>query len=48
MVPGMAVDYVAHMAEGYLECELPDRKDRVKHMLTEVGISVLYVHNYMP
>jgi uncharacterized protein YneR len=41
MVPGMAVDYVAHMAEGYLECEHPQREKRVRHMLTEVGISVI-------
>merc|ERR1712224_467078 len=29
------------MSEGYLECDKYGKEDRVRHMLTEVGISVL-------
>eukprot|EP01065_Artemidia_motanka_P042442 TRINITY_DN569_c2_g1_i1.p1 TRINITY_DN569_c2_g1~~TRINITY_DN569_c2_g1_i1.p1 ORF type:complete len:1268 (+),score=331.28 TRINITY_DN569_c2_g1_i1:81-3806(+) len=41
MVPGMAVDYVAHLTEAYTEAHVTKRNDRVRLMLTEVGISVI-------
>eukprot|EP01062_Namystynia_karyoxenos_P028229 TRINITY_DN21427_c0_g1_i1.p1 TRINITY_DN21427_c0_g1~~TRINITY_DN21427_c0_g1_i1.p1 ORF type:complete len:1283 (+),score=341.56 TRINITY_DN21427_c0_g1_i1:123-3851(+) len=41
MVPGMAVDYVAHLTEAYTEVHATKRNDRVRLMLTEVGISVV-------
>lgn len=48
MVPGMAVDYVAHLADAYLDD--PEHGDkwtesrrarRMKRMLGEVGVSVI-------
>eukprot|EP01065_Artemidia_motanka_P024217 TRINITY_DN2885_c0_g1_i1.p1 TRINITY_DN2885_c0_g1~~TRINITY_DN2885_c0_g1_i1.p1 ORF type:complete len:1347 (+),score=396.91 TRINITY_DN2885_c0_g1_i1:67-4041(+) len=41
MVPGMSVDYVAHFAEAYTESHAERRNDKVRIMLTEVGISVV-------
>jgi len=41
MVPGLAVDYVAHLAEGYIHCPEPDRRSRVRYMLAKVGVSVV-------
>eukprot|EP01062_Namystynia_karyoxenos_P059613 TRINITY_DN51049_c0_g1_i1.p1 TRINITY_DN51049_c0_g1~~TRINITY_DN51049_c0_g1_i1.p1 ORF type:complete len:1177 (+),score=340.80 TRINITY_DN51049_c0_g1_i1:105-3533(+) len=41
MVPGMSVDFVAHMAEGYLESHSAARGDRVRDMFGNVGISVV-------
>lgn len=41
LVVGLAVDYVVHLAEGYVTCSQASRQDRVKHTLSHVGISVL-------
>eukprot|EP01065_Artemidia_motanka_P032326 TRINITY_DN39338_c0_g1_i1.p1 TRINITY_DN39338_c0_g1~~TRINITY_DN39338_c0_g1_i1.p1 ORF type:complete len:1148 (+),score=297.26 TRINITY_DN39338_c0_g1_i1:66-3509(+) len=41
MVPGLAVDFVAHLADGYIESHEHDRGDRVRDMLANVGISVV-------
>eukprot|EP00164_Ancoracysta_twista_P004580 GFYU01006182.1.p1 GENE.GFYU01006182.1~~GFYU01006182.1.p1 ORF type:complete len:1128 (-),score=371.69 GFYU01006182.1:28-3294(-) len=41
MVPGMSVDFVAHLAEAYIDAPSPNRHDRVTTMLTHVGISVI-------
>eukprot|EP00992_Anisonema_acinus_P011809 TRINITY_DN7692_c0_g1_i2.p1 TRINITY_DN7692_c0_g1~~TRINITY_DN7692_c0_g1_i2.p1 ORF type:complete len:335 (+),score=89.28 TRINITY_DN7692_c0_g1_i2:185-1189(+) len=41
MVPGMSVDYVAHLAESYVGAHCKDRHGRVRTMLEEVGVSVL-------
>lgn len=41
MVPGMSVDFVAHLADGYLESKWTNRGDRVRDMLAHVGISVV-------
>lgn len=40
LVVGLAVDYVVHLAEGYMELEDKDRLTRVRHTLGRVGISV--------
>ena len=37
----MAVDYVAHMSEAYLDAPYTDRRRRAKAMLARCGISVL-------
>ena len=43
----MAVDYIAHMSEGYLECDKYGKEDRVRHMLTEVCRPGPYIgHKY--
>eukprot|EP01063_Lacrimia_lanifica_P008424 TRINITY_DN1545_c0_g2_i1.p1 TRINITY_DN1545_c0_g2~~TRINITY_DN1545_c0_g2_i1.p1 ORF type:complete len:1138 (+),score=349.38 TRINITY_DN1545_c0_g2_i1:40-3453(+) len=41
MVPGMSVDYVAHLAEAYNHSPATNRHERVRDMLTKVGVSVL-------
>ena len=40
LVVGLAVDYVVHLAEGYMELEGEDRLTKVRHTLGHVGISV--------
>ncbi|CAD5126777.1 DgyrCDS14822 [Dimorphilus gyrociliatus] len=37
----LAVDYIVHLAEGYSRSVYGSREERVKDMLTQVGISVL-------
>ena len=41
LVVGLSVDYAVHLADGYVRCEYSDRARRVKHMLGNVGVSVL-------
>ena len=41
LVVGLAVDYVVHLAEGYMHLVGEDRLTKVKHTLTHVGISVI-------
>lgn len=41
LVVGLAVDYVVHLAEGYMHLVGEDRLTKVRHTLTHVGISVL-------
>ena len=41
MVVGMAVDYVVHLSEAYLESHERSRTGRTVDMLTTMGISVL-------
>lgn len=41
LVVGLAVDYVVHLAEGYVTCPFPSRQEKVKHTLGHVGISVI-------
>merc|ERR1712176_1612782 len=38
---GLAVDYVVHVANAYMESKKGDRYSRVKHALTEMGGTVL-------
>lgn len=40
LIVGLAVDYVVHLAEGYMVLEDEDRVTRVKYTLGHVGISV--------
>ncbi|CAB4001250.1 dispatched homolog 3-like, partial [Paramuricea clavata] len=41
LVVGLAVDYVVHLAEGYMELKHETSEAKVKHTLSHVGISVL-------
>jgi len=41
MVPGLSVDYVAHLAEGYMHSHKPDRQGRTRDMLVNVGVSIV-------
>ena len=41
MVPGLSVDYVAHLAEAYTESHAARRLPRVRSMIMEVGVSVI-------
>lgn len=41
LVVGLSVDYVVHLAEGYVELEGGNRLLRTKHALGHVGISVV-------
>lgn len=41
LVVGLSVDYVVHLAEGYMELEGGNRLQRTKHALGHVGISVV-------
>ncbi|KNC49510.1 CK1/CK1/CK1-D protein kinase [Thecamonas trahens ATCC 50062] len=41
LIPGMAIDFVAHLAQGYMNAPHSSRRKRVRAMLGEVGISVL-------
>ncbi len=40
LVVGLAVDYVVHLAEGYMELTRENRLVKVKHTLGHIGISV--------
>lgn len=41
MVPGLSVDYVAHLAEAYVRSVHKTRAGRTRDMLTQVGVSVI-------
>jgi len=41
MVPGMAVDFVAHLAESYVHSHRKKRVERVTDMLVHTGVSVV-------
>ncbi len=41
LVVGLSVDYVVHLAEGYIELEGGNRLQRTRHALGHVGISVI-------
>jgi len=41
MVPGMSVDYIAHLAEAYCQAPVKSRHGRVVHMLGTTGVSVV-------
>lgn len=41
LVVGLAVDYVVHLAEGYMELKDFNRLTKVRHTLGHVGISVI-------
>ena len=41
LVVGLSVDYVVHLAEGYMEVDGGNRLSRTKHALGHVGISVI-------
>lgn len=41
LVVGLAVDYVVHLADGYVRSQKHSRKDKVRETLGHVGISVL-------
>jgi len=41
MVPGLSVDYVAHMAESYIHAKFDEREHRVIAMLEHSGVSVI-------
>ena len=41
LVVGLSVDYVVHLAEGYIELDEGNRLQRTKHTLGHVGISVI-------
>ena len=41
LVVGLAVDYVVHLAEGFMELRDETRGKKVQHTLSHVGISVL-------
>jgi len=41
MVPGLSVDYVAHLAESYIHAKFDDREHRVIAMLGHSGVSVI-------
>ena len=41
LVVGLAIDYVVHLAEGYMHLKGENRLTKVHHTLTHVGISVL-------
>eukprot|EP00662_Eupelagonemidae_sp_cell21_P035634 gene35634-41850_t len=43
MVPGMAVDFVAHLTEAYVGAHSDKRNDRIRIMLTEVGITSMFL-----
>ena len=37
---GFSVDYVVHLANHYIEAPFKDRKRRIRHALSEIGISI--------
>ena len=37
---GFSVDYVVHLANHYVEAPFKDRKRRIKHALSEIGVSI--------
>lgn len=41
LVVGLAVDYVVHLADGYVRSQKQSRQDKVRETLSHVGISVL-------
>jgi len=41
MVPGLSVDYVAHLAEAYNQAKYDDREHRVIHALEHSGVSII-------
>eukprot|EP00659_Diplonema_papillatum_P014784 gene14784-22631_t len=41
MVPGLSVDFVAHLADSYVESRRVDRIGRVQDMLARTGISII-------
>ena len=41
LVVGLAVDYVVHLADGYVRSQKQSRRDKVRETLGHVGISVL-------
>jgi len=41
LVVGLAVDYVVHLADGYVRSQKQSRRDKVRETLRHVGISVL-------
>ncbi|XP_067028237.1 protein dispatched homolog 1-like isoform X4 [Acropora muricata] len=41
LVVGLAVDYVVHLADGYVRSNKQSRRDKVRETLGQVGISVL-------
>eukprot|EP01059_Diplonema_ambulator_P010140 TRINITY_DN20128_c0_g1_i2.p1 TRINITY_DN20128_c0_g1~~TRINITY_DN20128_c0_g1_i2.p1 ORF type:complete len:1050 (+),score=167.96 TRINITY_DN20128_c0_g1_i2:157-3150(+) len=41
MVPGLSVDFVAHLAEAYIDSHYTDREGRLRDMLGRVGISIV-------
>merc|ERR1712232_932003 len=41
MVPGLAVDFTAHLAEAYNQAKYDDREHRVVHALEHSGVSIV-------
>lgn len=41
LIVGLAVDYVVHLAEGYIQSEEETRTKKVRYALSHVGVSVL-------
>merc|ERR1711865_1124458 len=41
MVIGLAVDYVVHLADAFLECPAQDRVERARFMVTKMGGSIM-------
>ena len=41
LIVGLAVDYVVHLAEGYMQSHNTKRSDKVRYALSHVGVSVL-------
>ena len=41
LIVGLAVDYVVHLAEGYMHLEHETRSNKVRYALSHVGVSVL-------
>ena len=41
LIVGLAVDYVVHLAEGYIQSQHNRRADKVRYALSHVGVSVL-------
>lgn len=41
LVVGLAVDYVVHLAEGYIALENETRSNKVRYALSRVGVSIL-------
>jgi multidrug efflux pump subunit AcrB len=41
LIVGLAVDYVVHLAEGYIQSHHSTRSEKVRYALSHVGVSVL-------
>ena len=41
LIVGLAVDYVVHLAEGYMQLQHGTRSNKVRYALSHVGVSVL-------